>query len=99
MSNLSQSQKSQQQEGHKANASGPECIQIAKALGRENIPASCEDYLRLVENQNAAWEGASFRDRVSGTNSAAKGESGYYKLQRRFTNNKVQNPWAKEGGK
>jgi len=39
------------------------------------------------------WDGATFTDRTSGAASEARGEPGYYRLQRRFTNPAVQNPY------
>jgi hypothetical protein len=69
---------------------------LQKSLGRTNVPESCENYLKLVDKLNIAWEGASFPDRVSATNSAEKGERSYFKLQHRFADSRVQNPWAKD---
>jgi hypothetical protein len=79
----------------KKHVAGPECLKLAQELGRDKVPASCEKYLKIVDEQNIAWQGAPFTDRVSGTKSAEKGQPQYYVLQRRFTDHNVPNPYAK----
>mmetsp|Transcript_23212 Transcript_23212/g.52350 ORF Transcript_23212/g.52350 Transcript_23212/m.52350 type:complete len:89 (+) Transcript_23212:90-356(+) len=75
--------------------SGKECIALAKKIGRSQVPVDCAKYLDHVEKQNKAWEGASFKDRVSGTTSSATGRHSHLKLQRRLTNSGIQNHHAK----
>ena len=69
---------------------------LAKALGndRSKLPAACAQYLDHVDSQSKAWEGASFKHRVSGTTTTAKARPSHAVLQRRMTNPRIANPHA-----
>ena len=62
-------------------------------------PDECAAFIHKQEDEKdkslerKKWEGATFSDRTSGAASEARGEPGYYRLQRRFTNPAVQNPY------
>jgi len=70
-----------------------ECLALSKTLSHEQLPAACKKYLDHVAVQSKAWEGASFKDRVTGTKATAAGRPSHIKLQRRMTNPRVSNPY------
>eukprot|EP00616_Rhizochromulina_sp_CCMP1243_P005087 CAMPEP_0118962516 /NCGR_PEP_ID=MMETSP1173-20130426/827_1 /TAXON_ID=1034831 /ORGANISM="Rhizochromulina marina cf, Strain CCMP1243" /LENGTH=85 /DNA_ID=CAMNT_0006910791 /DNA_START=100 /DNA_END=357 /DNA_ORIENTATION=+ len=70
-----------------------ECLALSKTQSHDQLPSACQRYLDHVAVQSKAWEGASFKDRVTGTKAAASGRPSHVKLQRRMTNPRVSNPY------
>lgn len=82
-----------------------ECDKYFDAIAKQQMISKQQTIAKQQKEQEAggtgekqkgtkdAWEGATFKDRASAAESVMRGQPGYYKLQRRFTNSKVQNPY------